>query len=61
MTGKKIVFIVIIFTIIALILTWFYLEYIIVEYDLDRAMNTTNTFMSSIKGTLTSLGTTNRL
>jgi len=61
MTGKKIVFIVIIFTVIVLLLTWFYLEYIIVEYDLDRAMNATNTFISSIKGILASPGTNNSL
>lgn len=57
MSGKKIIFIVITFTIIALILTWFFLEYIINEYDLDRAANTTNVFLSSIKGMLASPST----
>lgn len=38
MKGRKVVFIVIITTIISLILTWMWLQHVIVEYDLDRAM-----------------------
>lgn len=38
MKGKRIVFIVLITTVFCLILTWFWLQDIIVEYDLDRAM-----------------------
>ncbi|MDO6449439.1 hypothetical protein [Oceanobacillus profundus] len=38
MKGTKVVFIIIITTIISLILTWLWLQDIIVDYDLDRAM-----------------------
>ncbi len=51
MSGKKTIFIIIAVTVIALILTWFWLQQVIVKYDLDRAMNTSNQLISSIKGT----------
>lgn len=37
MTGKKAVFIIIIFTIIVLVCAWIWLQQIIKEYDLDAA------------------------
>lgn len=39
MVGKAAVFIVIAVIIIALILTWVYLQHVIEEYDVDRAIN----------------------
>lgn len=49
MSGKKTIFIIIAFTIIALILTWFWLQHVIVKYDIDRAIDTTNQLMTSIE------------
>lgn len=49
MSGKKTIFIVLAFTIITLIFTWFFLEFIIEKYDIDRAMNTQNILSSILK------------
>lgn len=50
MSGKKTIFIIIIFTIVALILTWFWLQNIIDKYDIDRAIDTSNQLMTEVKG-----------
>lgn len=39
MTGKKTVFIIIAFTVVILILAWFWLQHVIEEYDIDRAQD----------------------
>lgn len=52
MSGKKTIFIIIAVTIIALILTWLWLQNVIEKYDIDRAIDTTNhliTRMESVK------------
>lgn len=49
MTGKKTVFIIILFTIIVLILAWFWLQHVIKEYDLDTATATANFIAKQIK------------
>lgn len=52
MTGKKTVFIIIAFTIIVLILAWFWLQHIVEKYDIDRAMDTTNILISHVKSSI---------
>lgn len=42
MRGKIAVLTIIIFTIIFVIFTWFYLQYIINEFDIDRAIEVTD-------------------
>jgi hypothetical protein len=49
MTGKKTVVIIIVFTVIFLMLAWFWLEYIIHEYNIDRAMSTKDISIRSIQ------------
>lgn len=49
MSGKKTIFIIIVFTVIALILTWIWLQYVIEKFDIDRAINTGNQMITSIK------------
>lgn len=41
MTGKKTVFIILMFTIVILVLAWFWLQHVIEEYDIDRALDST--------------------
>lgn len=48
MTGKKTVFIVIVFTVLVLILAWFLLQYVIKEYDLDPAMGSAEFIVQNI-------------
>lgn len=52
MSGKKTIIIIIAFTIIALILTWFWLQHVIVKYDIDKATDATNQLMSGITSTI---------
>lgn len=51
MSGKKTIIIIIAFTIIALILTWFWLQQVIEKYDIDRALSTSNQIISSVERT----------
>lgn len=45
MKGRIIVIIILISTIILLIFTWLFLQYIIEVFDVDRAMTSTNSFV----------------
>lgn len=48
MRGRIIVFIIIIFTIIFLLFTWFFLQYIIKEFEVDRAIESTDVFVQNL-------------
>lgn len=45
MKGRITVFIIVIFTIIFVIFTWLFLQYIIEEFDVDRAIGSTDFFV----------------
>lgn len=48
MSGKAAVVVVIVVIIIATILTWMYLQHVIDEFDIDRAMNDVTYVMNCI-------------
>lgn len=47
MSGKKTIIIILVFTVIALILTWLWLQYAIEKYDIDRAIGTNHSLTYS--------------
>ena len=49
MGGKVAVITIIIVIIIALILTWLYLQHVIDTYDLDRALNEATSILHTLK------------
>lgn len=49
MGGKVAVITVIVVIIIALIFTWLYLQHVIEEYDLERAMNDATSIVQTLK------------
>lgn len=48
MSGKNIVLIIIAFSIIVTIVIWFLMQYIIVEYDVDRALSASSPIAQQI-------------
>ena len=49
MSRKKTIFIIIAVTIIALILTWLWLQNVIEKYDIDRAIDSTNQMLTRME------------
>jgi len=48
MSGKKVIFIIIGFTVLITILIWFMMEYVIDAYDVDRALSTSQQIVQQI-------------